>query len=303
MAADIAAQGSEDIQGARNRVLEAIAEAEEDGFRVIEDLSVTDTRKFDLETAAARATAATEHTEFIRWRAEQLVATDALVGQQLQSKAVELEGIRFEGEGECEGQEQPTIQAVNYGPMPATPAPDPGLPGDSVGTGGGTTSGEIRGVIDKLPQGAQPWIREVRTPQDLENLWKWMRHNGVEAPNGGYGDPAKGTAVILPDGTRVGQRFAAGSTGNPVLDLKFPDESNAKVHISPRGGVPEIPAVQSPRLPAPVEPPSVRGGGVPGGFFGGAPTADFIPQVIEPRHAGDTDLPVVGDGKPDNPEF
>ena len=108
-AADVAARGSEDIAAARRAVLDAIAEAEADDFLVGEDLSVTDTREFDPMTAAARATAAAEHTEYIRWRAEQLVATDALVGQQLQAEALELQGIQFDGEGRDE-----SIQIVDH---------------------------------------------------------------------------------------------------------------------------------------------------------------------------------------------
>ena len=111
-AADIGTRGSEDIQGARGQVLEAIAEAEQDDFSVGDDLSVTDNRAFDVETAAARATAATEHAEFIRWRAEQLVATDALVGQQLQAKASELERIRFEGDSDG-NEPDPTVRLVD----------------------------------------------------------------------------------------------------------------------------------------------------------------------------------------------
>jgi len=111
-AAGIARRGSEDIQSARNQVLDAVADAEDDGFRVGEDLSVTDTRVTDWASRAARMTAATEHAEYIRWRAGQLVATDALVGQQLQAKAAELEGIRFEGEvGGNQG--DPTIRLVD----------------------------------------------------------------------------------------------------------------------------------------------------------------------------------------------
>ena len=108
-AADVAARGGEDISAARGAVLDAIAEAEADDFLVGEDLSVTDTREFDPMTAAARATAAAEHAEYIRWRAEQLVATDALVGQQLQAQALELQGIQFDGEGRDE-----SIQLVDH---------------------------------------------------------------------------------------------------------------------------------------------------------------------------------------------
>ncbi len=99
-AADIADSGVTDLKAAKRDVLEAITEAEDDGFRVGEDLSVTDTRRNDPENMAARYTAATEHAENIRWNAERLVQTDALIGSQLQEKAAELVGIRFDGEGD-----------------------------------------------------------------------------------------------------------------------------------------------------------------------------------------------------------
>ncbi len=128
-AADIATRGSEDIQGAHSRVLEAIAEAEQDDFTVGEDLSVTDNRAYDEETAAARMTAATDHAEFIRWRAEQLVATDSLIGQQLQANAAELEGIRFEGDRDG-NETDPTIRLVD------NKTEDPGSQAESSGHGG-----------------------------------------------------------------------------------------------------------------------------------------------------------------------
>lgn len=124
--ADIATRGSEDIRGARSRVLEAIAEAEQDAFTVGEDLSVTDNRGYDVETAAARMRAAIEHAEFIRWRAEQLVATDALIGQQLQANAAELEGIRFEGDRDG-SETDPTIRLVD------NKTEDPGSQAESSG--------------------------------------------------------------------------------------------------------------------------------------------------------------------------
>ncbi len=45
--AQIAEDGSRDIQAAKREALDAIAEAEADGFEVGEDLSVTDTREVD----------------------------------------------------------------------------------------------------------------------------------------------------------------------------------------------------------------------------------------------------------------
>lgn len=98
-AAVIAARGAEDIRSAQRQVFEAIHNAEADGFQVGEDLTVSDTRPYDAQTAATRIVAAIEYAEDIRWRAEQLVQTDALVGKRLETKAEELAGISFDGEG------------------------------------------------------------------------------------------------------------------------------------------------------------------------------------------------------------
>ncbi|WP_454789799.1 hypothetical protein [Mycolicibacterium lutetiense] len=103
-AAQIAESGAHDIQAAQCKALEAISEAEADGFRVGEDLSVTDKRRIDIFTMASRRVAATEHAENIRWNADQLVQADSLVGQRLQAKASELDGTRFGG-----------VQAASWG--------------------------------------------------------------------------------------------------------------------------------------------------------------------------------------------
>lgn len=109
-AAGTAENAVSDINSAQREALAAITAAESDDFTVGEDLSVTDNRPYDEETAAARATAAMEHAEDIRWTAERLVQADSLAGSQLQAKAADLEGIRFDGEGEAGG--DPTIQLV-----------------------------------------------------------------------------------------------------------------------------------------------------------------------------------------------
>ncbi|WP_254427372.1 hypothetical protein [Mycolicibacterium fortuitum] len=115
-AADLADTSIGDLRAAQRAALTAITEAEADGFRVSEDLSVTDTRRIDVATMAARYTAAGEHAENIRWHASQLLATDTLVGQRLTSKAAELNGIRFDGEG--------TIQAASFGGFKQSPFDD-----------------------------------------------------------------------------------------------------------------------------------------------------------------------------------
>jgi hypothetical protein len=113
----LADDGHHDIQAAQRDALTAISEAEADGFKVSEDLSVTDTRRYDITTIRDRNRAATEHAEDIRWRAGQLVQTDSLVGRRLEDKAAELDGIRFDGEGD--GRDG-SVHLVDYN-MPQSP--------------------------------------------------------------------------------------------------------------------------------------------------------------------------------------
>lgn len=59
---------------------------------------------------AARYTAAAERAENIRWNAEQLLATDTLVGRRITAKATELDAVTFEGES---GGQDGAIQLVD----------------------------------------------------------------------------------------------------------------------------------------------------------------------------------------------
>ncbi|WP_166906157.1 hypothetical protein [Mycobacterium sp. DL440] len=114
--AGLAENGGHDIAAAKGKALEAISAAENDGFSVGEDLSVTDARRYDITTIVARNKALKEHAEDIRWAAERLVQADKLVGDRLQAKATELDAIRFDGEGE-----RMSVQAASFGSVPESP--------------------------------------------------------------------------------------------------------------------------------------------------------------------------------------
>lgn len=130
------------------------------------------------------------------------------------------------------------IQLVDHTVVQAPP-PNPDTP---------PTGAEIAEVLQQLPVGNRPHIREVRTAQDLENLWEWAIQGGTEIPEG-YGLPGKGTRFRLPDGTAVGQRPVAESNNLPALDFTIPGHEYTKVHINPRGGIPEVPTAAT--LPGP----------------------------------------------------
>lgn len=130
-AAKIAQRGAADVAGAKTNVLEAIAEAEADGFKVGSDLSITDGRPSsdDNRERSNREKLGRQHAEFIRFRAAQLEEADTQVGRQLKEKAGELGGIKFDGG---------TVRMLDDGhggePAPTNPSSALGLPDYPHGT-------------------------------------------------------------------------------------------------------------------------------------------------------------------------
>ncbi len=116
-------------------------------------------------------------------RAETLMAVDAMVARKLADALDGLNDLRFDDTSTAPQNEESVIQAVDYAPVPDAPIPDPGMPGGPSGSGGGPTGAEIWSVIDKLPQGNSPFVREIRTSQDLQRLWDWMKQDGKTLTN------------------------------------------------------------------------------------------------------------------------
>ncbi|WP_454788909.1 hypothetical protein [Mycolicibacterium lutetiense] len=151
-AADLADTSVGDLRAAQRAAITAITEAEADGFRVSEDLKVTETRRIDVLTMASRYTAATEHAEDIRWNAAQLLATDTLIGERLTAKASELDSITFDGENGSEGSVQfvsndeerqsPKDEAVDRAAEPRNPTPDQPWPPPGTPIEGSTPGGD-----------------------------------------------------------------------------------------------------------------------------------------------------------------
>lgn len=321
-AASLALEGSADIQWARRQVLDAIAEAEDDGFRVGEDFSVTDTRKVELGTAAARATAATEHAEFIRWRAEQLVATDALVGQQLQAKAAELEGIRFEGEV-SDG----TIHLVDFKQSPPTepgPQPKPQHPDYPERTVDGryktANSGrdgkwEEKIALDKYEEKTQvPIIRDqvkATHPNAVNRDGSLQRryYDGLQptgAPGEYIGIEGKGDGVkVRPPQSTFDALVDPDSPATAILngeEIKIIGtvvvQPNLVPQPDPTVRIPEVPSARPPDLPVQ--------GGIPGpvvGAEGGGATGGRAPVLpdwgtpVSPGDLAEADFPLGPLGK------
>jgi hypothetical protein len=305
-AAAAARNGAEDVDGARQLALEAIADARGTGFTVGEDLSVTP----PATTGVLRQAQAQGLAAAIRTRAEELVAVDTEVAGKVTAAIAGVNSVQFGSNPVTPTNKKSEIQAVDFKQDPP-PKPPPG-----------PNANDIRGVLDKLPEGTSPNIRVVKSQQDLDNLWNWMKQNGIDKP-GAYG-PKPGEMVSLPDGTIVGRREAASSTEQPALDVRVPGKDGyVKVHINPtEGGVPEIPKAgdavvpkpppaEAPRPPvvATPEPPVVEAlkpppvpplpevGGMP---IAGGPGAPFGPTFVPPPHSIHH-LPILGEDDPDAP--
>ncbi|MGW4100613.1 hypothetical protein [Mycobacterium sp. NPDC004974] len=152
-AATLAENCSYDIKAALSDALEAITTAEADGFRVAEDLSLTDTREVDSADANARQTAANEHAEDIRWAAQQLVQADKLVGDRLEAKAADLEGIRFDGEGDGRDGTVRFVDHETEDPETETDTRDDTGTGDADDPDTDAETGDADTPVEKDPKG------------------------------------------------------------------------------------------------------------------------------------------------------
>jgi hypothetical protein len=292
-AASVARGGASELDAARSQVRYAVEDAQAAGFKVGEDLSVTD-RMADGSAAqmAARQAAAKAHAANIGGRAAQLIGVDARVASKV-TAAVAGIGSTFPQTPSTNGQ----VHAVDnrtfkQGPdHPPTPSPK------------GPSAGDMRKVIEKLPKGSREAYREVRSLEDLERLKQWMNEHGTDIDSR-YPVPEMGKWKRLPDGSEIGERNSADSTGRKALDieLKKPDGTTDhwKVHINPKtGGVPEIPATQpAPAEAAPAE--VVPAEQAPVEEFEGAGPVGIpaAPHFVHPPGTIDHGIPIIGEDDP-----
>lgn len=295
-AGSIAKAGSADVQAMKRLVLDAVTEAQQDGFRVNQDLSVTDTKPHPQQTAA-RTQAGQGHAEFIRWRAGQLVATDDLVNTRLQSKATEIHG----------SVPSPQVHAVDFRrdtprdpPKPDPKAPHPDYPGrTNDGKFGQGNNGDgkleeklaldkregktkipiirqkVRAVVPGAlnPDGSEQW----RYYDGLEPTGNPNEYLGIEGKRDGVkltGPQSKFDQLVTPDNparaTLNGEPIRI--VGNAVAYPQLPPGTGPLTE-APGGGMGESgPVARSggaaPAAPPPPAPEAIKPG--EGGFrFGG----------------------------------
>lgn len=304
-AAGHATTGADDITWAKRQVLDAITEAEEAGFTVGQDFSVTDKSGDSLlRSTGARQQQAQAFATEISTRVQTLAALDKQAAAKITTALAPLRQMNF---GE------PTAQAAGFRTIkdaPAAPQPPPPPPPPT-----GPSGADIAKVLDQLPSDSRPNIKVVRSKADIDRLWEWMKQNGVENPGRYRG--TDGVSMDLPDGTSIGQRSAAGSTGEPAIDVNVPGKGYIKVHINPeKGAAPAIPEPTPAAKPAPAEAPkaqpaepnaprapiakTVPGESAPGGFEGGGggPGFPMGPQPVHPPGSIHHPFPILGEDDP-----
>lgn len=143
--------GAQHLSQARDRVLDAIADAEGDAFKVGDALTVTDMRRYttgETDVYLARKSRAEEHRAYIAMRAGVLASEDAEIGAKLQAGAAELEGMIPLSWRTSDDNRSDTIQMVDHEFAPGN---------EESGSGGASPSADdIRSVLEQLPEGESP---------------------------------------------------------------------------------------------------------------------------------------------------
>jgi hypothetical protein len=209
--------------------LQAVEDARTAGFTVGEDLSVTSQGGGPPVLQAARQAQAQTLAAAIRAIAENLASVDTEVAGNVSSAIAGVNSGQFGDTPVAPQNKKPQIQAVDFKQDPPPPPPGP-------------NANDIRGVLGKLPIGDSSEVRVVKSQQDLDNPWNWLKQNGVDRLPG-YGNKP-GEMVTLPDGTIVGRRVAADSTGQPAIDVRVPRGKDRYIKvpsIPPRAAYPRFP--------------------------------------------------------------
>jgi hypothetical protein len=322
-AASVARSGASELDAARSQMRYAVEDARSAGFEVGEDLSVTDrTTGGSAAQQAARQAAAQAFAGNIGGRAAQLVSLDAQVAGRItaaaagvgdtfpqtpptngQVRANATRSAAVSGQAQAtDGARAPgrhgAIHPINWTTDRAPEAPPPPPPSPK-----GPSAADLRKVIEQLPRGSRNIYREVKSPEDLEHLKLWMTERGTDTQCR-YPEPDMGQWKRLPDGSEVGERYSADSTGENALDIDLKGSDGTtqhwKVHVNPKtGGVPDIPAAEpapaepAPPRAAPTEPAPVEG------FEGGGPAGiPVAPHFVHPPGSIDHGIPIIGEDDP-----
>lgn len=331
VAARIARTGAGEIAEARRAVLRVVESAENAGFSVGEDFSVTCPGRFDPVTAAARQAQAIAIATELRATVGALVTTDQRVAASLTSATAGLGTTVFP---ESVNEASMAVQLVDYRNFKEAPIPEPGTPDDpAAGRApnpiypGRDTSGRFvpgnTGSVDGAAA-AEQRLQKFETQNDTTLIRQQVRAAVIDPATGQpMTDPQTGKPLfryydaLAPTGTPgqyVGIEVKSGSAdltrSQRVFDSRVSAQTPAVGTLNGQPvriidtellNAPRYVPNEGPARPAldPVPEPPVRGLGP---RFGGVMPDDAMPRFVDiPGHiAGAPDVPVLGDGIPDH---
>jgi hypothetical protein len=274
--ADVAERGGEYLRGARESTLEAIAQAEDDGFIVREDLSVGD--NFSPRSAARRAArlrAEVGHRDYIAHCAARLEAENERIAARLNAGAAELAGMvpahwrqpitafgqpaapREPGDkGAVHAVDNKTWKQKPQQPIPPDPRPGPLPPVNN--------ADDVRKALDPLQNGGrrgangvgkEPEVKELWDTAGIKRMWDYLTRNATDS----QGRPGyEGATRVLPDGTEIGLRQS--NDWGDTLEVWYPNGDKKKIHTpyAPPliNAPPQLPSTAHP-APVPLPPTEV----------------------------------------------
>ena len=174
-----------------------------------DDLSVTYVDDGSANAAARRARAEGMARD-IWQRASTLAAADRDVARRISAASGE-------------------IQSLSFGPGQGGPKEAP--PNEMLGV---RNAKDVHDIVDPLPPGKQPHVRELPTSAQIRDLYSRLTENALPAPPSGY----PGQSSLLEDGTRISIREKSSSEGT-TIDIRFPDRTTMKVHLPEDGEQPQ----------------------------------------------------------------
>ncbi len=126
-AAAAAARGANDIQVAKAAVLRAVEDAQNDGFTVGDDFSVSSNESGSWDYLSARQAKAVVHSLNIQGKLDELLATESRVATDVQTKASGLGAVKFVEAGHSDvlagsPPEQPPAPPQAGQPVPVGPS-------------------------------------------------------------------------------------------------------------------------------------------------------------------------------------
>ena len=202
--------GAQNLGNLRDRALDAISSAESDGFRVSDDLTVTDTRPYPNGSNfyAARQAEADEHHSYIAMWAGALASADDEVGTRLRTGAVALDSMIPADWRASDATWSTAVQAVDYTTRPEAP-PTPSEPTDAFSV---NDAGDVHRIVDLLPPGRHPGVKTLPNARAIEALYGHLTPNPLPGPASTY----PGQWRVLSDGTKIGLRQTS-KFGGPTV--------------------------------------------------------------------------------------